>query len=109
MAEAADRYVQDLETKLKTARERVRKGRQVKALKEQAPIVFEIIDMEVSLALNKMAGDKPLSYDEYLAEHGAARALRNVRNLLDSAEKEEVVAAGEATQIAQQIEDIKKK
>lgn len=101
-------YLDDLNKKLESARKRVRKGRQVKALKDAAPDLFEIIDGEITLEINKGYGEIPLTRDEYLESHGAVRALKRMRNLMDAAEKDEVAAAQEVKVINDQVEQFKK-
>ena len=101
-------YLNDLELKLDAARKRVRKGRQVKALKDAAPDLFEIIDGEISLELNRGYAEKPLTHEEYLESHGAVRGIRRIRNLMDSAEREEIAASQEVRVINDQVEQFKK-
>lgn len=104
-------YTQDLAQKLEAARNRVKQGRQIKALKDSAPALFEIIDGEISLALNRAFGEKPLSYDEYLSAHGEIKGIKRIRALMDSKEAEEVQAAQEVNAIQTQLkqfEDDKK-
>lgn len=97
-----------MEQKLKSARSRVRVGREMKALKQSAPTLFEIIDGEISLEINRGYNDKtPLSYDEYLASHGAVRGIRRIRNLIDSREAEEVQASQEVKAIEDNIKLVK--
>lgn len=100
-------YVQELENKLKAARIRVKQGREVKQLKASAPTLFEIIDGEISLELNRGYGNTPLSYDEYMASHGAVRGIRRIRDLLNSKEAEEVAASQEVTGITDNLKQIK--
>lgn len=100
-------YIQDMEEKLKSARLRVKQGREMKALKGSAPTLFEIIDGEISLQLNKMTQDKPLDYDQYLSVHGQIVGIRRIRNVIDSKEVEEVQAAQEVTAIQDNIELVK--
>lgn len=97
-------YRDELEAKLQAARQRVKKGREAKALKDSAPTLYEIMDSEISLELNRgYNDDKPLPYDDYLESHGAVRGIRRIRNLLDSAAVEEVVAAQEVKAIQDNI------
>lgn len=77
-------YRQELSAKLDAARKRVRQGREMSALQGSAPTLFEIIDGEISLELNRAFGDTPLSYDEYMESHGAVRGIRRIRNLIDA-------------------------
>lgn len=100
-------YEQQLNEKLAAARKRVRQGREVKALKSAAPTLFEIIDGEISLEINRGYGEKPLSYDEYLESHGAVRGIKRIRNLLDSKEAEEVAASQEVEGIQSTLKQIK--
>lgn len=100
-------YIQDMEEKLKVARTRVKQGREIKALKQSAPTLFEIIDGEISLQLNKMTQDKPLDYDQYLSVHGQIVGIRRIRNLIDSKEVEEVQAAQEVKAIEDNIKLVK--
>lgn len=101
-------YIQDMEKKLQASRERVKKGREMKVLKASAPTLFEIIDGEISLALNKMTQDKPLEYDEYISTHGQIVGIRRIRNLIDSKEVEEAQAAQQVKALEDNIKLIKK-
>lgn len=100
------KYQSDLGKKLAAAQERVRTGRQVKALKQAAPDFFEIIDLEISLSVNRAFGDKPLPYDDYLTEHGKVAGMRRVRDLLNSKEAEEVAASQEVTAIQETLSSV---
>ncbi len=100
-------YIQDMEEKLKASRARVKQGREMKALKQSAPTLFEIIDGEISLVVNKMTTDKPLAYDEYLELHGQHRGIMRIRNLIDSKEVEEIQAAQEVKAIEENIKLVK--
>lgn len=100
-------YVQQLEAKLKAARKRVQQGREIKMLKQSAPTLFEIIDGEISLELNRGYGQKPLSYEEYLESHGAVRGIRRIRDLLNTKQAEEVAAAQEVDGIESNLKQIK--
>lgn len=100
-------YVQELEAKLAASRKRVKEGREMKALKNSAPTLFDIIDTEISLELNRGYGDTPLTYEQYLASHGAVRGIRRIRNLIDSKEAEEVQASQEVTAIQDNLKQIK--
>lgn len=100
-------YTQDLAAKLEAARKRVRQGREVKALRDSAPTLFEIIDGELSLELNRGYGDKPLSYEDYLESHGAVRGIRRIRSLLDSKEAETVAASQEVEAIDSQLKQFR--
>lgn len=100
-------YIDELNEKLKAARKRVKKGREAKALKTSAPSLFEIIDGEISLEINRGYGEKPLSYEEYLESHGAVRGIKRIRNLLDSAAAEEAHAVEEVKAIEGSIKQFK--
>lgn len=100
-------YVQQLEAKLGAARLRVKQGNEMRNLKASAPTLFEIIDGEISLAVNKMTQDKPLSYDDYLSMHGQVVGIRRIRNLIDSKEVEAVSASQEVTAISDNLKQIK--
>lgn len=104
---AEGNYIQDMEEKLKAARVRVKQGREIKALKASAPTLFEIIDGEISLQLNKMTQDKPLDYDQYLSVHGQIVGIRRIRDLMNSKEAEEVQAAQEVKAIEDNIKLVK--
>src|SRR5690349_3037187 len=101
-------YMQEMEAKLKSARIRVKTGREVKQLKQSAPTLFEIMDTEISFAVNKMTQDTPLSYDDYLSQHGQVVGIRRIRNLIDAKEIDEVQAAAEVKAIEDNIKEIKK-
>ena len=97
-------YRQDLGKKLEAARKRVRQGREFQALKVSAPSLFEVIDSEISMEVNRGYNDgSPLSYDDYLESHGAVRGLRRVRNLIDSKEAEAEVSAQEVEGIKETL------
>lgn len=101
-------YLDQLDEKLKAARNRLRKGEEVKNLKAGAPTLFEIIDGEISLEINKGYDDRaPLTYNDYLESHGAVRGIRRIRNLLDSREVEAPQAQAEVTAIENNIKQIK--
>src|SRR5690349_14895846 len=104
---AEGNYIQDMEEKLKSARTRVKAGREMKALKQSAPTLFEIIDTEITLAVNKMTQDKPVSYDEYVSLHGQVVGIRRIRNLIDAKEVDEVQAAQEVKAIEDNIKLVK--
>lgn len=104
-------YEQELNEKLASARKRVSTGREMKALKASAPSLFEIIDGEISLVLNRTFAEKPLPYDEYLNAHGEMKGMKRIRNLIDAKEIDEIQAAQEAEAIKgnlKQIQDDKK-
>lgn len=96
-------YVQELESKLKSARERVRKGTELKGLKQSTPTLFEIIDNEISLAVNKMTQQKACSYEEYLSLHGQVVGIRRIRNVIDGKILEVDSASQEATVLGDQL------
>lgn len=100
-------YLQEVEEKLQAARKRVRQGREVIALKQSAPTLFEIIDTEISLAVNKMTQEKPLDYDTYLSTHGQVVGIRKIRDLLNSKEVEAPQAQQEVTGIEQAVKQFK--
>lgn len=98
---------------LAAASKRLKQGREVKALKAAAPTLYEIMDGEISLIVNKvlLLAETPVSYDEYLSLHGKVRGIMRIRNLLDSKEAEEVSASQEVQALQtnlKQIEDDKK-
>jgi hypothetical protein len=104
-------YEKQLSDKLAAAQKRLKQGREIKALKAGAPSLYEIIDGEISLILNRAFGEKPLDYDGYLSAHGEMKGIKRIRNLLDSKEAEEVVASQEVDAIKEnlkQIQDDKK-
>jgi hypothetical protein len=96
-------YTQELANKLEAARIRVRQGTEVKQLKASAPTLFEIIDTEISLLVNKMTSNVPMPRDEYLSAHGQVVGIRRIRSLLDSKEAEEVAASQEVQAIEGQL------
>lgn len=99
--------MQELNDKLNAARKRVNKSRNFKAIQEASPDLLEVMDLEVSLALNRMTADEALSYDEYLSEHGVVKGIRKIRNLMNSAIAEEQSASNEVNEIEKQIKSIK--
>ncbi len=106
-------YETQMREKLTAAQKRLKQGREAKALKDSAPTLYEILDGEISLIVNKvlLLAETPVSYDEYLSLHGKVRGIMRVRNLLDSKEAEAVSAQQEVTAIQKnlkQIEDDKK-
>lgn len=101
-------YMQELEAKLKSSRVRVRTGREMKALKQSAPTLFEIIDTEISFAVNRMTQDAPLSREDYLSTHGQIVGIRRIRNLIDAKEIDEIQAAQEVKAIEDNIKEMKK-
>jgi hypothetical protein len=100
-------YIDQLEDKLKAARGRLRQGREVAALKESAPTLFDIIDTEISLAVNRMTQDKPLDYDAYLSTHGEVKGIKRIRNLIDAKEIDAPQAQAEVKAIEDNIKQIK--
>lgn len=99
-------YVSELEKKLVAARKRLREGREIQALKNSAPTLFEIIDSEISLELNRGYGEKPLTHEEYLESHGAARGMRRIRSLLNAREAEAPAAEREVQALQGNVEKI---
>lgn len=97
-------YVQELEAKLQASRNRLKQGREMKTLKDSAPTLLEIIDGEISLAVNRMTQPTPLSYDEYLSAHGEVKGIKRIRDLINSKEAEAVQAQQEVTAIEEQLE-----
>lgn len=100
-------YTEAMEAKLLSARARVKQGREVKQLKENAPTLFQIIDGEISLSVTKMTAVIPLSYDEYLSQHGRVAGMKSIRDLLNFKEAEEVVASQEVAAIEGQLKQFK--
>lgn len=97
-------YEQQMRAKLKASRERVKQGREMKALKAGAPTLFEIMDGEISLIVNKMTAPEPMPRDEYLSAHGQVVGIRKVRDLIDFKESEESVSVQEVEAITGQLE-----
>ena len=79
----------------------------MKALKAGAPTLFEIIDGEISLIINKMNQEKPLDYEAYLSAHGEAKGIRRIRDLVNSKEAEEIQASQEVTALTDNLKQIK--
>jgi hypothetical protein len=102
----AEDYMLQMHNKLEAARDRLKQGTEVKALKASAPTLFEIIDGEISLVVNSMTQEKALSYDDYLSKHGQVRGILKIRNLLDSKEAEAFAAKQEVTALEQNIKQI---
>lgn len=96
-------YREELAAKLAAAQRRVKQGREFKNLKAGAPSLFEVIDTEISMEVNRGYGDTPLSYDEYLDSHGAVRGIRRIRNLIDSKEVEADSSAQEVAGIQETL------
>lgn len=103
-----DDYIKNLTAKRDAARKRVNEGRAVKALKDNAPALFELIDTEISLALNRMTQPTPLSDRDYLAAHGEIKALQRIRSVLEAREVEEVAQAEQAKILDEQLSDAAK-
>ena len=85
----------------------MRQGRQVKALKDNAPDLFEVIDLEITLQVGKMTREDALSYDEYLDAHGKIWGLKRARDLLNSKEAEAEAAKQEVEAIQNNIQQIR--
>lgn len=100
-------YIEDLENKLVAARKRVSQGNEARALKDSAPTLYEIMDTEISLAVNKMTQKEPLSYEDYLSVHGQVVGIRSIRDLLHSKEVEAPAALQEADAIDKQLKQFK--
>jgi len=96
-------YEQELQAKLKSLKDKVRQGREIKALKASAPSLVEIIDGEMSLLATRTFGSTPLSYDEYLSAHGEMKGIKRIRNLIDAKEVEETATAQQVTDIQNQL------
>lgn len=97
-------YVQELQEKLQASRNRLKQGNEMKNLKAGAPTLLEIIDGEISLAVNRMTQPTPLSYDEYLSAHGEVKGIKRIRDLINSKEAEAVQAQQEVAAIEEQLE-----
>jgi hypothetical protein len=100
-------YMQELDEKLQAARKRLKQGNEVAALKQAAPTFFEIIDEEISLAVNRMNQDKPLPHDDYLSAHGEVKMGKRIRDLLNSKEVQAPQAQAEVQGIEANIKQIK--
>lgn len=100
-------YIQEMEEKLAAARKRLKQGNEVKALKQSAPTLFEIIDSEISLAVNRMTQDKPLDYEGYLSAHGEVKMGKRIRDLINAKEVEAPQAQAEVQGIEENIKQIK--
>lgn len=100
-------YTDQLQAKLESARKRVAEGNSVRQLKSSSPMLFEIIDTEISLAVNRAFAEKPLSLEDYLSAHGEVRGIKRIRNLLDSKEAEAVQAHQEVTAIEGNLKQLK--
>lgn len=104
---ADSEYIEQMEKVLKSRRAAVKVGREMKALRESAPTLFEIIDGEISLVVNKMTQTKALSYDDYIELHGQVVGIRRIRELINSKEVEEEQAAQEVKAIEENIKLVK--
>lgn len=100
-------YLQELEEKLQASRKRLKTAREIKALKASAPTLFEIIDGEISLALNRMTQDKPLDRNEYLSAHGEVKMGKRIRALINGKEAEELQASQEVSGIEDNLKQLK--
>lgn len=96
-------YVQELTEKLQASRNRLKQGREMKVLKDNAPTLLEIIDGEISLAVNRMTQAKPLTHEEYLSNHGQVVGIKRIRDLINSKEAEAVSAQQEVAAIEEQL------
>lgn len=103
----ADDYITQMHKKLEATRKRLRSGREMAALKSSAPSLFEVIDGEISLAVNRMNQDKPLSYEEYLSAHGEVKMAKRIRDVIDAKEVEANQAQQEVQAIEENIELVK--
>lgn len=99
-------YAQELQAKLEAAQERVKQGREMKALKAGAPALLDIIDLEISIELNRAFDKEPLTYPEYLESHGAVRGIKRIRAMMDSREVELEKSEVEARTIRENLENI---
>lgn len=100
-------YMVQMNQKLESARKRLKQGKEAKILKDGAPSLFEIIDGEISLVVNRMTQEKALSYDEYLDAHGQVRGILRIRNLIDSREAEAVQAKQEVEALETNVQQIR--
>ena len=100
-------YVQELEAKLKATRQRAKEGEQAKQLKANASVLYDVIDGEISLAVNRAFSDTPLPYEEYLSAHGEVKGIRRIRNLLDAKEVQAGQAQAEVDAIQSNLKQIK--
>lgn len=101
-------YIEQLEDTLAQKRKDIADARHIKVLKSAAPLLFEIMDTEVSLLLNKMTQDEPLTHEQYLSAHGQVVGVRRIRNLLTKKESGEENALVEAKVIEDQLGELKK-
>lgn len=100
-------YESQLAAKLSAARKRLAQGNEMKALKNSAPTLFEIIDGQITLELNKMTAEEPLDYDKYLSVHGRIKGMQSIRSLINSKEAEAPAAQQEADAIENNIQNIR--
>ena len=100
-------YTDQLEAKLQASRNRLKQGNEIKSLKSNAATLFEIIDGEISLVVNKMTTPTPMSYEEYLSAHGQVVGIRKIRDLINSKEAEAVSAQQEVKAIEEQLKQFK--
>jgi hypothetical protein len=100
-------YLEEMEAKLQAARTRVKQGREVKHLKDGAPTLFEIMDSEISIAVTKMTGSVPLTYEEYLSQHGRVMGIKSIRDLLNFKQAEEAQSVQEVEAIEGQLNQFK--
>ena len=103
-----DDYTKNLNQRLASLRKRVRQGNEITALRASAPTLFEIIDGEISLELNRAFGDKPLGYEDYLESHGAVRGIKRIRSLLEAKEAEVESSVNAAQAVEDDLKQIKK-
>lgn len=100
-------YTDQLEAKLQASRNRLKQGNEMKALKDNAATLFEIIDGEISLVVNRMTTPTPMTYEQYLSAHGQVVGIRRIRDLINSKEAEAVSAQQEVKAIEQQLNQFK--
>lgn len=99
----ASEYEIELSNKLEAARKRVKYSNEMKHVKSVAPTLFSIIDDEMSILLNKMTQDEPLSNEEYLDAHGKFMGMKRIRNLIDAKELDGIAASQEVDAIQDQL------
>lgn len=100
-------YIQELEANLNAARKRATTGTQVKVLKSNAPALFDVIDGEVTLLVNKMTAADPLDRDTYLDIHGQLRGIMRIRDLLNAKEAEADAAIAQTQDVESQLKQMK--
>ena len=76
-------YITDLTASLERNRKKIKDSRSIRVFKEGVPVIFDVIDGEISLIVNQMTAKEPLDRDIYLERHGRIRALTDLRRLLD--------------------------